>query len=91
MIKQRPLADRIIIKPDVFEQPEGLYVSDEKPPPIGTVVAIGRGKLGYNDLPIPVEPKVGDRVQYGNYSGQKIEIDGEDYLIMKESEILMIL
>lgn len=88
MINERPLSDRVIIKPD---QPEESQFSTDDKPSTGEVVAVGRGKIGNNDQPIPVEPKVGERVRYGKFSGQEIIIDGEDYLIMRETELMSIL
>jgi chaperonin GroES len=85
----RPLADRVVIKPAEAEEKtaSGLYIPDtaKEKPHRGTVLAVGPGK---KDEPTTV--KVGDTVLYGKYSGTEIQIDGSDYLIMKESDIFAI-
>lgn len=85
----RPLADRVVIRPAEAEEKtaSGLYIPDtaKEKPHRGTVLAVGPGK---KDEPTMV--KVGDTVLYGKYSGTEIQIDGTDYLIMKESDIFAI-
>jgi chaperonin GroES len=85
----RPLADRVVIKPAEAEEKtaSGLYIPDtaKEKPHRGTVLAVGPGK---KDEPTTV--KVGDTVLYGKYSGTEIQIDGSDYLIMKESDIFAV-
>ena len=85
----KPLADRVIVKPAAAEEKTsgGIIIPDtaKEKPVRGTVVAAGPGK---KDEPITV--KVGDTVLYGKYSGQELPIEGEDYLIMRESDILAI-
>jgi chaperonin GroES len=85
----RPLADRVVIRPAEAEEKtaSGLYIPDtaKEKPHRGTVLAVGPGK---KDEPTTV--KVGDTVLYGKYSGTEIQIDGKDYLIMKESDIFAI-
>ena len=85
----RPLADRVVIKPAEAEEKtaSGLYIPDtaKEKPHRGTVLAVGPGK---KDEPTSV--KVGDTVLYGKYSGTEIQIDGADYLIMKESDIFAV-
>ena len=86
----KPLADRVIIKADAAEEKtkSGLIIPDtaKEKPQRGSIVAVGAGK---KDEPVTV--KVGDKVLYGKYSGTELNIDGEDYLIMRESDILAIL
>lgn len=86
----RPLADRVLIEPTAAETKtaSGIIIPDtaKEKPQEGTVVAIGNGKA---DEPITV--KVGDRVLYGKYSGSELKIDGKDYLIVRESDLLGIL
>jgi chaperonin GroES len=88
-IKQKPLKDRVLVKPHEAEAKtaSGIYIpeSAQEKPQKGTVVAVGSGK---KDEPMTV--KVGDVVLYGKYSGTEIKIDGEDYLIMREDDILLI-
>ncbi|MCS7053830.1 MAG: co-chaperone GroES [Ignavibacterium sp.] len=89
--KIKPLADRVIVKPSEAEEKTagGIILPDTaKEKPIeGTVVAVGPGKVGDDGKLIKMEVKVGDRVLYGKYSGTEVTIDGEEYLIMRESDI----
>ncbi|MBX6381292.1 MAG: co-chaperone GroES [Thermoflavifilum sp.] len=84
-----PLADRVIVKPAPAEEKTkgGIIIPDtaKEKPQRGTVVAAGPGK---KDEPTTVKP--GDKVLYGKYAGTEISFDGEDYLIMRESDILAI-
>ncbi|MGX5819896.1 co-chaperone GroES [Chitinophaga lutea] len=86
----KPLADRVIVKPAAAEEKTagGIIIPDtaKEKPQRGTVVAAGPGK---KDEPVSV--KVGDTVLYGKYSGTEISLEGGDYLIMRESDILAIL
>ncbi|MCS5490061.1 MULTISPECIES: co-chaperone GroES [Algoriphagus] len=86
----KPLADRVLVQPAAAEEKtaSGLYIPDtaKEKPQRGTVVAIGTGK---KDEPLTV--KVGDTVLYGKYSGTELNVDGTDYLIMRESDIFAIL
>jgi len=90
IINVKPLADRVLVKPAEVETKTaaGIIIPDtaKEKPVKGEVVAIGQGK---KDEPITV--KVGDLVLYGKYSGTEINIEGEDYLIMRESDIYAIL
>jgi chaperonin GroES len=89
-MKVKPLADRVIVKPAEAEvtTKSGIIIPDtaKEKPQKGTVVAVGPGK---KDEPTSV--KSGDMVLYGKYAGTEINIDGEDYLIMRESDILAII
>jgi len=84
-----PLADRVVVEPAAAEQKTagGIIIPDtaKEKPQKGTVVAVGNGK---KDEPMTV--KVGDAVLYGKYSGTEVNVDGTDYLIMKESDIYAI-
>lgn len=86
----KPLADRVVIAPAEAEQKTagGIIIPDtaKEKPQKGSVVAVGPGK---KDEPMTV--KVGDSVLYGKYAGTELTIDGEDYLIMKETDIFAIL
>ena len=86
----KPLADRVLVEPAAAEEKtaSGIFIPDtaKEKPQRGEVVAIGTGK---KDEPFNV--KIGDNVLYGKYSGQEITIDGKDYLIMKESDLLGII
>jgi len=84
-----PLADRVIVKPAPAEEKTagGIIIPDtaKEKPQRGTVVAAGPGK---KDEPVTV--KIGDTVLYGKYAGTEIQIEGDDFLIMRESDILAI-
>ena len=85
----KPLADRVVIKPSAAEEKTagGLIIPDtaKEKPQKGTVVAVGPGK---KDEPMTV--KVNDVVLYGKYAGTEISVDGNDYLIMRESDLVAI-
>jgi len=89
-LKIKPLADRVIVAPSAAETTtaSGIIIPDtaQEKPQKGNIVALGNGK---KDEPMTV--KVGDEVLYGKYSGTEFSYEGEDYLIMKESDILAIL
>tara|TARA_B100000900_G_scaffold287972_1_gene247001 strand:- start:15276 stop:15557 length:282 start_codon:yes stop_codon:yes gene_type:complete len=89
-VKIKPLADRVIIKQAEAETKtaSGIIIPDtaQEKPQKGTVIAVGNGT---KDNPITV--KEGDSILYGKYAGNELKFEGEDYLIMKESEILAIL
>jgi chaperonin GroES len=89
-----PLADRVIIKPSEAEEKTkgGIILPDTaKEKPIeGTVVAAGPGKTTDDGKLVQMGVKVGDKVLYGKYSGTEITVDGEEYLIMRESDIFAI-
>ncbi|MDO9254115.1 MAG: co-chaperone GroES [Bacteroidales bacterium] len=89
-VNVKPLADRVLVEPAAAEQKTagGIIIPDtaKEKPQKGTVVAIGNGK---KDEPLTV--KVGDQVLYGKYSGTEITVEGKDYLIMRESDILAVI
>jgi chaperonin GroES len=89
-VKIKPLADRVLIQPAPAETmtASGIIIPDtaQEKPQRGTVVAVGPGK---KDEPTTVT--VGDTVLYGKYSGTEISVEGSDYLIMRESDILAVL
>jgi len=88
----RPLQDRIMVQPilDKEVQKGGIIIPDSaKEKPIeGRVKAVGKGKIGDDGKPIKLEIKVGDKVLYSKYGGTEIKIDGEDYLLMREDDVL---
>lgn len=90
MANIQPLSDRVLIEPDAAETKtaSGIIIPDtaKEKPLKGTVIAAGAGK---KDEPTTVKP--GDKVLYGKYSGTEIQVDGKDYLIMKESDIYAII
>ncbi|MDP1622958.1 MAG: co-chaperone GroES [Bacteroidales bacterium] len=89
-MKIKPLADRVLVEAAAAEDKTagGIIIPDtaKEKPQKGTVVAVGPGK---KDEPMTV--KVGDKVLYGKYAGTEITIDGEDYLIMRESDIVAVI
>lgn len=86
----KPLADRVLVEPTAAETKtaSGIIIPDtaQEKPQEGTVVAVGPGK---KDEPTTV--KVGDKVLYGKYSGSELKLEGKDYLIVRESDLLGIL
>lgn len=91
----RPLHDRLIVKR--FEEEEktkgGIIIPDnaKEKPMQGEVIAVGNGKIFDDGKKVPLEVKKGDRVLFGKYSGTEIKFDGNDYLMMREEDILGIL
>lgn len=90
----KPLADRVVVKPlDEAEQMRGgLYIPDtaKEKPSQGEIVAVGPGKLSDEGTRLEMDVSVGDKVLYGKYSGTDVTLDGEEYLILRESDILAI-
>jgi len=91
----KPLADRVVVKPSAAEEKTkgGIIVPDtaKEKPVWGTVIAVGPGKVSDEGKLIAPEVKVGDSVLYGKYSGTEVTIDGEELLIMRESDIFAIM
>lgn len=91
----RPLGDRVILKalPSEERTRGGVILPDsaKEKPQQAEIVAVGTGRVLDNGDKVAMEVKVGQRVLYGKYSGTEVKIDGEEYLIVKESEILGIL
>ena len=94
-VKIKPLADRIVVEPldETEEMRGGLYIPDtaKEKPQQGTVVAVGPGRRTEEGELLKVEINTGDRVLYGKYSGTEVTVDGNDYLIVKESDVLAVL
>ena len=91
-IKVRPLHDRIIVERLEEEEQEvgGIIIPDtaKEKPQQGKVVAVGKGKVKDDGGIAPMDVKDGDTILFGKYSGQEIKLDGEEYLIMREDEVL---
>ena len=91
----RPLHDRVIVaRIDEGEQKVGgIIIPDtaKEKPQQGRVIAVGKGKVEKDGKVTPLDVKEGDTVLFGKYSGQEIKMDGEEYLIMREEEILGVL
>jgi len=94
-MKIRPLYDRIVVKRiEPKEQMQGgLYIPDsaKEKPQEGEVVAVGKGKRLEDGKVVSLDVQVGDHILFGKYSGSDIKMDGEEYLIMREDEVLGIL
>src|SRR3982750_2592468 len=93
-VKLTPLSDRVVVKaPEESEQRRGgLYIPDtaKEKPQQGEIIAIGPGKYEDGKL-VPMTVKVGDKVLYGKYSGTEVTIDSENYLILRESDVLAVI
>lgn len=91
----KPLADRVVVKPLEAEEKKlgNIIIPDtaKEKPMQGEVVAVGPGKMSDAGQIVKMEVKKGDKVLYGKYSGTEVSVDGKDYLIVRESDILAIL
>jgi chaperonin GroES len=91
----RPLYDRVVVKrvEDKETMQGGLYIPDsaKEKPQEGEVVAVGQGKRLESGKVVALDVKAGDRILFGKYSGSEIKLDGQEYIIMREDEILGIL
>ncbi len=96
-VKIRPLADRVVVKrleEDEVKTPSGIIIPDtaKEKPQKGEVVAVGPGRLDEKgEKRIPLEVKVGDKVLFSKYAGSEVKIEGEEYLIMREDDILAVI
>lgn len=94
-MKVRPLGDRVLVKPLEVEEKKkgGIIIPDtaKEKPQEGKVIAVGKGRITEEGKTLPLDVKVGDRILFGKYSGNEIKIDDEDYLIVKEEDILGII
>jgi chaperonin GroES len=93
-VKVAPLADRVVVR--ALEETEsmrgGLYIPDtaKEKPQQGEIVAVGPGRFDEGKR-VPMDVKVGDKVLYGKYSGTEVTLDGEQYLILRESDVLAVI
>jgi chaperonin GroES len=91
----RPLHDRLIVRR--LEEGEqkigGIIIPDtaKEKPQQGTVLAVGNGKVTDDGKRVPLDVNVGDRILFGKYAGQEIKLDGEEYFIMKEDDVLAVI
>ena len=94
-MKIRPLYDRIVVKriDEDEKTASGLIIPDsaKEKPQQGEVVAVGQGKRNDDGKLIALDVKAGDRILFGKYSGSEIKLDGEEFLIMREDEVLGVL
>jgi len=91
----KPLADRVVVKPlDTEEKKQGTIIIPDtvkEKPMQGEVIAVGPGKISDAGQKMAMEVKKGDKILYGKYSGTEVTVDGKEYLIVRESDILAIL
>ena len=91
----RPLQDRIIVTRLEEEEKTagGIIIPDaaKEKPMQGEVVAAGNGKVSEDGKVLPLDVKVGDKILFGKYAGTEVKLDGEDYLIMREDDVLGVL
>jgi chaperonin GroES len=94
-MKIRPLHDRVVIKRKEEERTSagGIVIPDSatEKPVRGDVISVGKGKLSDSGELRPLDVKAGDEVLFGKYSGSEIRIDGEDFLVMREDDIMGVL
>lgn len=94
-VKVRPLHDRLIVEriEETEQMVGGIIIPDtaKEKPQQGKVIAVGKGKVKDDGTVTPLDVKAGDKVLFGKYSGQEIKLDGDEYLIMREDEILGVL
>ncbi|MDP2644847.1 MAG: co-chaperone GroES [Desulfobacterales bacterium] len=94
-MKLRPLQDRILVQRLAEEEKTkgGIIIPDtaKEKPAEGKVISVGNGKVGDDGKRIPLEIKKGDSILFGKYSGSEVKIDGEEYLIMREDDVLGII
>ena len=91
----RPLHDRIIVQrlEETEQKVGGIIIHDtaKEKPQQGKVIAVGKGKVKDDGKIIPLDVKAGDTILFGKYSGQEIKIEGDEYLIMREDEVLAVI
>jgi chaperonin GroES len=94
-MKIRPLHDRILVRREEEKEAKkgGIIIPDsaKEKPQEGTVIAVGGGKVNDDGKKVPLDVRAHDRILFGKYSGSEVKIDDEEYLIMKEEDVLAIL
>ena len=95
MAKVKPLADRVLVEAAAAEETTkgGLYIPDtaKEKPQRGKIIAVGTGRVADDGKVTPLTVKVGDEILYGKYSGTELQLEGKDYMIMRESDIYAVL
>jgi len=90
----RPLHDRLIVRrlEEGEQQIGGIIIPDsaKEKPQRGTVIAVGNGRVNKNGTRVPLDVKAGDLVLFGKFTGQEVSLDGEDYLVMREDDVLAV-
>ena len=93
-MKIRPLHDRVIVKREDEERksPGGIVIPDTaaEKPVRGKIIAVGKGKILEDGKVRPLDLKVGDKILFGKYGGTEVKVDGEEYILMSEEDILAI-
>ena len=93
--KIRPVGDRVVVKPAAKEEvtKSGIVIPDtaKEKPQEGTVIAVGAGRLLDNGDRAPIDLHEGDRVLFAKYGGTEFKLDGEEYLVLKENDILAVI
>jgi chaperonin GroES len=91
-MKLRPLQDRVLVKriEEETKTAGGIFIPDtaKEKPQMGQIVSVGKGKKTEDGKIIPLDVKAGDQVLFGKYSGSEVKVEGEEYLIMREDDIL---
>jgi len=94
-MKVKPLNDRVLVKrlEEMQVTKGGIYIPDtaKEKPVEGQVVSVGPGKVNDQGNRVPLNVKAGDKILFGRYAGSEIKVDGEDYLMMREDDILAII
>jgi len=94
-LKIRPVGDRVVVKPAAKEEvtKSGIVIPDtaKEKPQEGTVIAVGGGRLLDNGDRAPIDLREGDRVLFAKYGGTEFKLDGEEYLVLKENDILAVI
>ncbi len=95
MANIRPIGDRVVVKPSAKEEvtKSGIVIPDtaKEKPQEGTVIAVGSGRLLDNGDRAPIDIREGDRILFAKYGGTEFKLDGEEYLVLKESDILAVI
>jgi len=90
----RPLHDRLIVKREAEERksPGGILIPDTatEKPTFGKVIAVGKGKILENGEVRPPDVKTGDKILFGKYSGTEVKVDGEELVVMREEDVMVI-
>ena len=93
--KIRPVGDRVVVKPAAKEEvtKSGIVIPDtaKEKPQEGTVIAVGSGRLLDNGDRAPIDVREGDRILFAKYGGTEFKFDGEEYLVLKENDILAVI
>jgi len=93
--KIRPIGDRVVVKPSAKEvvTKSGIVIPDtaKEKPQEGTVIAVGSGRLLDNGDRAPIDIREGDRILFAKYGGTEFKLDGEEYLVLKENDILAVI